>query len=135
MCGDTRPDAATVKLVALETVLLLEEAEAIAEAAYAVVHHASLETVVLLGEGGNTSLVAEPFDLAVAAAKGLRIAAKAVLDNLEFLDNCIDSAEIEGSYDRLGALGERTDEILERLDDIVGEEDFILERIDEIEIL
>ena len=134
VCGDTRSDAETVKLVALNAAIALEEAQAIAEELLADVRHAALETLVVLGEGGNTSLVAEPFDIAVAVARLLKVAAEAVYDNLEFIDDCINSAEIEGSYDRLGALGERTDEILERLDDIVGEEDFILERIDEIEM-
>ena len=134
VCGDTRPDAETVKLVALESLLALEEAEALAEEALADVRHVALETIVAVGEGGNTSLIAEPFDIAVAVARILKVAAKAVYEDLEFLDNCINSAEIEGSYDRLGALGERTEVILERLDDIVGEEDFILERIGDIEM-
>lgn len=134
VCGDTRSDAETVKLVALESLMFLEEAQAIAEEALTDVRHAALETVVVLGEGGNTSLIAEPFDIAVSVAQILKVAAKAVYEDLEFFDNCINSAEIEGSYDRLGVLGERTDEILERLDDIVGEEDFILERISDIEM-
>jgi hypothetical protein len=114
VCGDTRTEAETVKLVALQALLFLEEAEALAEEALAAVRHASLETIVALGEGGNTSLVAEPFDIALGVARILKVAAKATLEDLEFVDNCIDSAEIEGSYERLGALGGRTDEIAMR---------------------
>lgn len=134
VCGDTRSNAETVKLVALESLMFLEEAQALAEELLTDVRHAALETIVFLGEGGNTSLIAEPFDIAVSVARLLKVAAKAVYEDLEFFDNCINSAEIEGSYDRLGALGERTEEILERIDDIVGEEDFILERINNIEM-
>jgi len=114
VCGDTRTDAETVKLVALEALLFLEEAEALAEEALADVRHAALETLVVAGEGGNTSLVAEPFDIAVAVARILKVAAKATFEDLEFIDNCIDSAEIGGSYERLEALGDRIEEIAVR---------------------
>lgn len=114
VCGDSRTDAETVKLVALQALLVLEEAEAIAEEALADVRHAALETLVVAGEGGNTSLVAEPFDIAVAVARILKVAAKATLEDLDFVDECIDSAEIEGSYERLEALGERLEELATR---------------------
>lgn len=114
VCGDMRTDAETVKLVALEALLVLEEAQALAEEALADVRHAALETLVVAGEGGNTSLVAEPFDIAVAVARILKVAAKATLEDLKFIDECIDSAEISGSYERLDALGERIEKVAVR---------------------
>jgi hypothetical protein len=111
VCGTTRSDAETVKLVALNALTLAETAEGAAEAALAAVRHAALETIVAAGEGGNTSLVAEPLDIALAAAIIAKLAAKGVLDNLEFKDQCIDSAEIKGSYDRLGVLGDWINEL------------------------
>ena len=115
-CGSTRPDAETVKLVAVNALNLAEAAEGAAHAALASAEFAALETVVVAGEGGNAALAAEPFAIALGAAIVAKFAAEETLDNLEFQDKCIDSAEIKGSYDRLGVLGDWINELASKLD-------------------
>jgi hypothetical protein len=85
-CGSDRQDSAV--MAASEAALFV--AETVREEA----SRACDETVVVLGEGGNTSLICLITD-------AIYIAAKATNQTLAFCDGDIDSAEIEGSYDRL----------------------------------
>ncbi|MES1240201.1 MAG: hypothetical protein ABUT39_01145 [Acidobacteriota bacterium] len=85
-CGSTRQDSAV--MAASEAALFV--AETVREEA----SRACDETVVVLGEGGNGSLVCLVTD-------AVYIVAKAANQALAFCDGDIDSAEIEGSYDRL----------------------------------
>jgi hypothetical protein len=61
------------------------------------VHAAASRACDQVVAGVNTSLVCIAADVILAAAEG-------VFNTLQFCDNDIDSAEIEGSYDRLGHL-------------------------------
>jgi Holliday junction resolvasome RuvABC endonuclease subunit len=85
-CGSNRHDSAV--MAASEAALFT--AETVREEA----SRACDETVVILGEGGNGSLVCLITD-------AIYIVAKAANQALAFCDGDIDSAEIEGSYDRL----------------------------------
>jgi hypothetical protein len=85
-CGSNRQDSAV--MAASEAALFV--AETVREEA----SRACDETIVILGEGGNGSLVCLITD-------AIYIAAKATNQALAFCDGDIDSAEIEGSYDRL----------------------------------
>jgi len=87
LCGSNRMDSSVVQ--ASEAALFV--AEGVKEAA----SRACEETVVALGEGGNGSLACIATDLVYIAAKTANFV-------LTFCDGDIDSAEIEGSYDRLG---------------------------------
>lgn len=85
-CGSDRQDSA----VAAASEAALFVAETVREEA----SRACDETIVVLGEGGNGSLVCLVTD-------AIYIVAKATNQALAFCDGDIDSAEIEGSYDRL----------------------------------
>lgn len=56
------------------------------------------QTVVVLGEGGNTSLACIPADATLAAAELVVGSAEGVVEHLEACDNGVDSAEIEGTW-------------------------------------
>lgn len=86
-CGSSRTDSA----IAAASAAALFTAETVREEA----SRACDETIVVLGEGGNGSLVCLITD-------AIYIVAKATNEALTFCDGDIDSAEIEGSYDRLG---------------------------------
>lgn len=66
----------------------------VAKGVWSVASRACDEVIVILGEGGNVSLVCIITDAVLAAAE-------AVFNGFQFCDNDIDSAEIEGSYERL----------------------------------
>jgi hypothetical protein len=86
-CGSSRNDS----VVMAASAAALFTAETVREEA----SRACDETIVILGEGGNGSLVCLITD-------AIYIVAKATNEALSFCDGDIDSAEIEGSYDRLG---------------------------------
>ncbi|MFQ5501895.1 MAG: hypothetical protein ACE5EQ_06290 [Phycisphaerae bacterium] len=69
------------------------------------------EVVVVLGEGGNTSLVC-------IAADAVLFAAESVLEDFVFCDEGIDSAEIEGSYERLFHLHGDVEVLQEHIEEI-----------------
>jgi hypothetical protein len=60
------------------------------------------ETVVVVGEGGNTSLACIPADIVLFVAEGLVGAAEGIVEHFEACDNGVDSAEIEGTWKGLG---------------------------------
>jgi hypothetical protein len=60
------------------------------------------QTVVLAGEGGNSSVSCIPADLVLFAAELAVGSAEGVVEHFEFCDNGVDSAEIEGTYERVG---------------------------------
>ena len=87
ICGSTRFN--TTAIFAARTVLK------IAEGVWSVASRGCDQVVVLLGAGGNPSLACIPVDAVL-------VVARIVFESLEFCDDSIDSAEIEGAYDRLG---------------------------------
>jgi hypothetical protein len=89
LCGSDRPEPG----VLYGALLVFQAAESAREGA----SRGCDETVVVAGEGGNASLLCLALDIAWAAAKG-------AYEGIKFCDEDVDSAEIEGSYDRLGHL-------------------------------
>ncbi len=88
-CGEDRPDS--LVLAAARAAL------ALAKTAWSASDRACNETIVILGEGGNTSLLC-------IIADGLFFLAEEAVDTYANCKSGIDSLEIEGSYDRLGHL-------------------------------
>lgn len=86
-CGSERPATADLQaaLIAIQ----------VAEGVWTAASRACDEVIVAAGFGGNTSL------LCIAADEALFLA-QAIFDNLLFCIDDIDSAEIEGAYERLG---------------------------------
>lgn len=88
-CGSDRPDPLVVKAAQLA----LEAAKFV----WSTANRTCNQTVVVLGEGGNTSLVC-------TIADGVFYAAEALLNAYINCRENINTKEIEGSYDRLGHL-------------------------------
>lgn len=59
------------------------------------------ETLVILGQGGNASLACLPFEIIHHTLKKINVALKTTRTLVTFCDASINSAEIEGSYERL----------------------------------
>ena len=89
LCGSDRPDPIAVKAAEVA----LDAAKGIWSAA----DRGCEQTVVVLGEGGNTSLVCIIADAALFVAE-------TALDTVKGCRETINTQEIEGSYDRLGHL-------------------------------
>lgn len=91
-------------LIAVDAVqaarILLESAKVV----WSGLSRACGETIVILGEGGNTELACIPVDVVLFAAEFVVGAAQATVDHIVFCDSGVDAAEIEGSYERLGHL-------------------------------
>jgi hypothetical protein len=85
-CGSTHGSAAA--LLAAQVTL------DIAKGVWAAASRACDQVAVVLGEGGNTSLVC-------IIADGILTVAEAAFNGVQFCENDIDSAEINGSYRRL----------------------------------
>jgi hypothetical protein len=87
LCGQTRSST--------EAFFAAQVAFQVAQGVWSAASRACEEVVVILGEGGNASLAC------IVADEALYVAEK-VLEDIAFCDGDIDSAEIEGSYERLG---------------------------------
>jgi hypothetical protein len=98
--GSTRSDSnvGAAALLGIQTArIALDSAKVI----WSGLSRACDETLVVLGEGGNTSLACIPADIALFAAElGVGVAEDA-FGVISFCDGAVDAAEIEGSYDRL----------------------------------
>jgi hypothetical protein len=80
--------------------VLLEAAEVL----WSGLSRACDETIVVLGEGGNTSIACIPADVVLFAAELAVGVGETVVEHIDFCDAAVDAAEIEGSYERLGHL-------------------------------
>jgi hypothetical protein len=60
------------------------------------------QVAVAAGFGANTELACIPADIVLFAAELVVGAAQAVVDHIAYCDGAVDSAEIEGSYERVG---------------------------------
>ncbi len=89
LCGSTR--------TITEIVFAAQVALQVAQGVWTALSRACDEVVVVLGEGGNLSLPC-------IVADEVLFAAQAVLDDFMFCDGDIDSAEIEGAYERTAHL-------------------------------
>lgn len=90
LCGSVRTNT--------EVFFLARLAYEIAQGVWSALSRACEEVVVVPpGAGGNTSLLCIPVDLVLFAAR-------VILDEIANCDGDIDSAEIEGTYDRVGHL-------------------------------
>jgi hypothetical protein len=87
LCGSTRSNT--------EAFFAAQLAFQVAKGVWSLASRACEQVAVALGEGGNTSVAC------VVVDEALYIAEK-VLEDIKFCDDDVDSAEIEGSYDRLG---------------------------------
>ncbi len=103
LCGSDRSDTTAVfaAKVALQAARLVWSAAS----------RGCDEVVVVLGEGGNASLVC-------IAADAVLFAAESVLEDFVFCDDNIDSAEIEGSYERLFHLHGDVEVLQEHIEEI-----------------
>jgi len=89
-------------LVAVDAIAAARVALDSAKTIWSGLSRACSETIVILGEGGNSELACIPVDIALFVAEAIVGSAESVVENLIFCDNAVDSAEIEGSYERAG---------------------------------
>ena len=62
------------------------------------------EIIVVLGEGFNTSLACIPVDIALFAAELVVGNSETTVEHAQYCNETVNSAEIEGTYDRVGHL-------------------------------
>jgi len=74
----------------------------IAQGVWSVLSRACDEIIVVLGEGFNTSLVCIPVDVVLFAAELVIGDSESTVDYLQHCNDAVNSAEIEGVYDRSG---------------------------------
>lgn len=89
-------------LIAVDAIQIARIALESAKVIWSGLSRACDETIVILGEGGNAALACIPADVVLFAAELVVGTAEGVVENLGFCDSEVDSAEIEGSYERLG---------------------------------
>ena len=68
------------------------------------------QVVVILGEGGNTSVACIAADIVLFAAELAVGIAEGVVEHFIFCDSGVDSAEIEGTWERVGHIHTDLDE-------------------------
>lgn len=94
-------DALLIAVDAIEVARIALEA---AKVIWSGLSRACGETIVILGEGGNVELACIPADIVLFAAELVVGLAEGIVEHIAFCDGAVDSAEIEGSYERLGHL-------------------------------
>jgi len=87
-------------LIAQDVVATARVALETAKEVFAGVDRVCKEVIVILGEGGNTSLACIPADIVLAIAEFAVGAAETVIEHIDFCDAAVDAAEIEGTYER-----------------------------------
>ncbi len=101
LCGSTRSNT--------EAIFAVQVALQVARGVWSAASRACEEVVVAACFGGNTSL-------ACIAADETLFAAEKALEDVKFCDEDIDSAEIRGTYDRVGFLYEQIKVLDQKLD-------------------
>jgi hypothetical protein len=117
ICGSVRPDPGVIY-----GVMLARDA---AEGFWAGLDRACNETVVVAGEGGNTSL-------ACVAADLTRLAAEAALEALQFCLDDVNAAEIGASYLREDYVHLQVEEVDTKVDDLttrIGQVEDVLQAL------
>lgn len=89
-------------LIAVDAIKASRESLEAAQIIWTGLSRACDETIVILGEGGNAALACIPVDIVLFAAELVVGTAEAVVEHIGFCDAAVDSAEIEGSYERTG---------------------------------
>jgi hypothetical protein len=90
-------------LIAVDAIAAAGVALEVAEGIWSVSDRACTTVVVAIGAAGNPqNAVCIAADVLLFAAKAVLNAAQATVDHIAFCDGAVDSAEIEGAYERAG---------------------------------